>query len=389
MKILYSHRTRSADGQYVHIRALNEALLRQGASVMVAGPDGIMPGSALSGRLLDSGAGRSGSKPMPLPRAMWELAEYAYAIPAHRRLEKAARQFAPDVLYERYNLFYPAGAWLKQKHRLPMILEVNAPLRAERAAHGGLALNALAAKTEHSVWAAADAVLPVTKVLATDIIAAGVPEEKITIIPNGIDDLFLGQPDPGPVRQLYGLIGKKVLGFTGFVRDWHGVDEVLEFLSAENNPSLHLLLVGDGPHVPALQEKARGLGIADQFTVTGVVQKEDLPGHIAAFDIALQPKSTAYASPLKLFEYMGLGRAIVAPAQPNIREILTDGKDAVLFQPDHPVAFRKALEILCKDEKLRHRLGAAARQTVQMRDLTWDGNARKVLAIARSLAQKP
>jgi hypothetical protein len=69
----------------------------------------------------------------------------------------------------------------------------------------------------------------------------------------------------------------------------------------------------------------------------------------------LQPASVEYASPLKLFEYMALGRAIVAPAQPNIMEVLTDGADGVLFDPQDPAALANAIDRLCRDPSLRAR----------------------------------
>jgi glycosyltransferase involved in cell wall biosynthesis len=90
-----------------------------------------------------------------------------------------------------------------------------------------------------------------------------------------------------------------------------------------------------------------------------------------------------YASPLKVFEYMAAGRAIVAPDQPNIREVLRDGETALLFDPGKPGALWEAIGRLAGDPALRARLGAAARAEVLSRDLTWAGNARRVVALLR------
>ena len=75
------------------------------------------------------------------------------------------------------------------------------------------------------------------------------------------------------------------------------------------------------------------MGVADRVQIVGLVAHEAIPGLVAGFDIALQPRVVAYASPLKLFEYMAAGKAIVAPDQPNIREVLVDGETALLFDP--------------------------------------------------------
>jgi glycosyltransferase involved in cell wall biosynthesis len=105
-----------------------------------------------------------------------------------------------------------------------------------------------------------------------------------------------------------------------------------------------------------------------------------IPRVVSGFDIALQPRAVGYASPLKLFEYMAAGRAIVAPDQPNIREILTHGRDALLFDPTREGAMWASIASLIADPALRSRLGAAARSTLTQADFTWLGNARRITA---------
>jgi glycosyltransferase involved in cell wall biosynthesis len=103
---------------------------------------------------------------------------------------------------------------------------------------------------------------------------------------------------------------------------------------------------------------------------------------VAGFDIALQPRAVAYASPLKLFDYMAAGRAIVAPDQPNIREILTDGETALLFDPARADGVWTAVLRLAGDAGLRGRLGGAARAEIERRRYTWAGNAARLVAWA-------
>ena len=116
---------------------------------------------------------------------------------------------------------------------------------------------------------------------------------------------------------------------------------------------------------------------------TGLQAREQVPALVAGFDIALQPRAVEYASPLKIFEYMAAGRAIVAPDQENIREILRDGETALLFDPSRPEAMWRAVLRLAGDADLRHRLGAAACAEIARRDYTWAGNARRVVGWAR------
>lgn len=379
MRFLYSHRTRSADGQYVHIRELTDALRARGHDIVMAGPGGEHEGVAKD---LNAGGGQWRSA---LPGALYELAELAYCAPAYWRLREHYSKTRPDILYQRYNLFYHPGVWLKRAKNIPLMLEVNAPLAEERARHGGLGLEGLARKSEAAIWRAADMVLPVTHVLAAKLRAAGVADEKITVIQNGASEEFLSPHDGGAVRARYNIEGKLILGFSGFVRDWHGVDRVVRAIAKHNRPDLHLLLVGDGPARAGLEALARELGIASQLTITGVVQRSEMPDHIAAFDIALQPAVTDYASPLKLFEYMALAKPILAPASANICEVLKDKEDAALFAEQDGANFNNALDVLIADESFRARLGAAARASLIRQDLTWAGNARRVEKIAQML----
>ncbi|WP_411816974.1 glycosyltransferase family 4 protein [Hyphococcus sp. DH-69] len=375
MKYLYSHRTRSADGQYVHIASLTHALQSRGAEIVMAGPD---DGKR---RQLDADNSGGGLKAL-LPAPVYECAEYGYSYIGYRRLAKLFAEHAPDILYERYNLFYHAGAWLKRRKNLPMILEVNAPLADERAAHGDLSLRAFARKSEAAIWRAANAVLPVTDVLARRVAAAGVDEAKIHTIQNGVEPAFLDTQNPKIIRAQYGLSDKLVLGFTGFVRAWHGVDKVVRYLAQSPRSDLHLFIVGDGPARNDLEQLAQALGVANQVTFTGVVQRDAMPAHVAAFDIALQPAVVDYASPLKLFEYMAQAKPVVAPLAANIQEVVTNGKDGILFEQD---GLEAALTEVINDHDLRQRIGAAARETIVKGDYTWAGNARRVEAIADSL----
>src|SRR5204862_6172143 len=91
------------------------------------------------------------------------------------------------------------------------------------------------------------------------------------------------------------------------------------------------------------------------------------------------------ATPLKLFEYLAPGRAIVAPATPTIREILGHAEKALLFTPRADGALAAAVERLCNDAALRARLARAAAETIDRRGLTWDNNARRVVALFESL----
>lgn len=376
MRILYSHRIQSHDGQGVHLEAMVAALRAMGHEVLLVGP-GLYNSNALGGESRLVAMIRRF-----LPGFAVELLELGYSVPSYLRLRRAAAAFRPDIIYERANLYFLAGTWHARRARIPLLLEVNAPLAEERARHGDLRLGRLARAAERKVWRSADRVLPVTEVLATRIADAGVSRDRITVVPNGIHlDAFPEEDATDPPRDA----GAVTLGFVGFIREWHGLERMVRLVAEPwPGPRLNLVLVGDGPARAGLERLAAELGVADRVRFTGLVARSEVPGIVAGFDIAVQPAAVDYASPLKVFEYMAAGRAILAPDQPNLREVLEDGRTALLFPPDDPAALGAALLRLAADPALRRRLGMAARAEVLRRDMTWAGNARRVTALAEA-----
>jgi glycosyltransferase involved in cell wall biosynthesis len=387
LKILYHHRTASKDGQAVHIEEMIEALRQLGHDVRVVSP--VDETTQTQGQM-GSDMGWVHQLKAMLPKAMYELMELAYSWLAYRKLVAAAKDFQPDVIYERYNLFLLSGVMARRRLHVPLLLEVNAPLVYERSRHsGGLSLLSLAKWAERKVWREADRVLPVTHVLAQHIKAQGVQNERICVIPNGINEQhFVQAPQVDEAKKSLGLSGRLVLGFTGFVRDWHGVDRIIDWMATPEAPAnAHLLVVGDGPVRESLECQAQRLGLDDRVTFTGVIDRVKVPAHVAAFDVALQPAVTAYASPLKLMEYLALGKAILAPAVPNLEEILVHKQNAFLFK-DEPGQIELALTQLCADGSLRSKLGQGAKDTIAQQNLTWLGNAEKVVRLAQACRQQ-
>jgi glycosyltransferase involved in cell wall biosynthesis len=383
LRILYHHRTASRDGQAVHVDEMIAAFRSLGHEVFVVAPNA-QDAAAMGAELRWVAKLRTF-----IPRWLYELAELAYSLVAYHRLARAARTFQPDLVYERYNLFLLAGLMVKRRFKIPLLLEVNSPLAEERGRFGQLALPRLADWAERKVWRGADQVLPVTRVLAGHVIGRGVSENRVTVISNGVNVAhFATAPPPEVAKEALGLAGRRVLGFTGFVRDWHGIDRVLRWMAETTRSSpVHLLIVGDGPARPDLERLATELSVADRVTFTGVVQRADVPRYVAAFDIALQPAVVPYASPLKLFEYLALGKAIVAPRHDNLQEVLQDGYNALLFDAHDPDAFGRAVGRLLDDDSLRVALGEAAARTIAERGLSWEDAARRVCQLGMRYAR--
>ncbi len=376
MKILYHHRIASRDGMDVHITEITSALRDLGHEVLVVSPT----------MHTNASFGQGGEKVRfireRLPKVTGEVMELVYNEHAYRRLERAYKMFRPDFVYERGNLFLTAGLRLRKKYGVPLLVEVNAPLHEERAQYGGLSLRQLAQKLECSVWAGADKALPVSTVLAEMMVRLGVPRSNIEVVPNGANHSHFNPEVSGEeIRKTYDLGSDIVLGFSGFAHEWHRLDRLVA-LAAELKESFpaKVLIVGDGPVTAALKAQATTLGIADRVQVTGVVSRDAMPAHLAAFDIAFQPAATSYASPLKLIEYLAMGLPVVAPDMPNIVESAGGVGVIHLFDPSQPDTFlnasRKAIENSLSDKATAR---AAAKNT-----RSWNDNALRILEIARN-----
>jgi glycosyltransferase involved in cell wall biosynthesis len=379
LKILYHHRINSKDGQAVHMDELIHAFEQLGHEVLVVGPKSFARASFGHNPAFVNALKRA------IPQFAYEILELGYNVLAFARLNKACSQFQPDFLYERHNLYTLAGAWLARLRRLPRLLEVNAPLADERAANDGLAFPALAHRLEYWSWRNATFALPVTHVLAQYFERAAVDPDRICVIANAINpEIFGAAPAPENAKAALGLSDKLVIGFTGFMREWHGLDAIVDWLSDGAPPSAHLVLIGEGPALPGLKSQADRLGVSDRITFAGLVDRDRIAEQVAAFDIAIVPKCVEYCSPLKLFEYMALGKAIIAPDQANIREILVDRQSTLLCKSGDRRSLYAALNALASAPELRKSLGDNAKETIAARRLNWRENAMRITSLAQS-----
>lgn len=374
MKILYHHRIRSKDGQFVHLEELVHAFEHNGHEVILVGPE------ILNSSDFGSDSGFTDVLRKWLPQWLYEFLELGYCVPAFFRLLKSAKANKPDFIYERYNWFFPVGVAVSKLLRIPLVLEVNGPLYEERSEHGGLSLLTIARLSQEITWRGAGLILPVTEVLADYLRKAGVDPDRILVVPNGVDEQTFAKADGNLVRESLGLKEKLILGFTGFVRPWHGVNRIIDAIAqGKLGPDCVLLLVGDGPILPALKEQAKSLGIEDRVIFTGLVGRSEIPNYVASFDIALQPAVVAWASPLKMIEYFACGRPVVAPTQPNIMELISDGHNGLLFDPQDPEGQVRAIAALVADPELRKSIGIGSRKTISRLNLTWLSNADRIV----------
>jgi glycosyltransferase involved in cell wall biosynthesis len=375
VKILYHHRIASKDGQYVHVEELTNALDELGHELHFVAPQ-VNENADFGG---DGGFVSKLKK--ALPKALYEILELSYSAWVFTKLVVAILKFKPEVIYERYNLYQPAGVLAAKLFNIPLLLEINAPLAEERAKYSGLALQGFAKKIEDFTWRGASHCLPVTDVLADYMREADIPESRITVIHNGVRQQFIDEMMQHDIN-----VNKQeiVIGFTGFIHPWHGMDKALEAIAEHKELPLRLICVGDGNILPDLRQQAERLGISEKVEFKGLVTRDKVLDFVKEFDIALQPDVTAYASPLKMFEYMAVGALIVAPKTSNIQEILSDDT-ALFFEKGDKADFKKALTTAITSYKVLDCKRRAVKQSVLDKQFVWEENARKVVDLAKTL----
>jgi glycosyltransferase involved in cell wall biosynthesis len=206
----------------------------------------------------------------------------------------------------------------------------------------------------------------------------------VHVLPNGVDHhRFHPQVEPA----LPGPTGSFTVGFTGSLKPWHGLLDLMDVfaeLHGSDGPA-RLLVVGEGPMREELEDRATRAGLGPSVILTGAVDAAAVPPMLASMDVAVAPYPALegfYFSPLKIFEYMAAGRAIVAAAIGQVSDVIDDGATGLLYPPGDVAALLASLLHLRADGPARERLGRAARQ-VAVRRHGWDSVVARVLALAR------
>ena len=272
---------------------------------------------------------------------------------------------------------------LAKRYRIPHVLEVNAPLAYEQKKYRSLSLPRLAARVERTIWRSADLLIAVSEPLRRRLEQEGVPADRIAVLPNGVEPArFLLDAERAAARERLKLAGRYVIGLVGSFKPWHGTDGLLAGFEDlhRSDPLGHLLLVGDGPLRAQLTEQVRLAGLEKAVTFTGAVPHHEVPAHVIAMDVAVAPYPAleeSYYSPLKLFEYMAAGRAIVASRMGQIAEILVEGESGLLFDPGNVTQLADCLRRLRHSPALAQELGRKAREASG--SYTWDHNAARLI----------
>lgn len=322
-------------------------------------------------------------------KAAWRIQRllripYLNVFSNYRLLDACLQSFpGHDLVYERNGLHRYGVAMACKRLGIPYILFFEADDILERDVMK-LPLSRLLRLQAN--WAirynlkAADCVICLSEPLKNYVIGKWeIPAEKIIVLPLAAD-IQRFRPDPDSrekIRESLGLGTDPIIIFVGNFYAWHDVATLLKaFVQVlETHPDAHLVLVGDGTTRQAMKQLADDLNIAHAVIFTGMVAHRDVPHYIAAADIAVVPypvlKQDVWFSPLKLFEYMATGTAVIASNVGQLSEWVSDGRSGMLLPPEDVSALTNAIVRLIDDPALRLRLGQKAREEI-MGKYSWE-----------------
>jgi PEP-CTERM/exosortase A-associated glycosyltransferase len=282
-----------------------------------------------------------------------------------RRLMEAAKIVKPDVLHA-HSPALNAIAALRVGRALgiPVVYEVRAFWEDAAVDHGtstewGVRYR-LTRAIETYALKRVDAVTTICEGLRGDIIARGIPEQKVTVIPNAvnIEDFKVGETAEPQLARDLGLEGKTILGFIGSFYAYEGLDVLLQAvpLMLSENSDIRVLLVGGGPQDQALKAQAKRLRIEEKVVFTGRVPHDQVQRYYNLVDILVYPRLpmrlTELVTPLKPLEAMAQGRLLAASDVGGHLELIEDGKTGILFKAGDPAALaEKVLGLLNAPER--------------------------------------
>jgi len=297
----------------------------------------------------------------------------------------------PYFIYQRYGLNNFSGAKLADDYSVPFVLEFNgSEVWIHKNWGTGLRYEPLSQRIEDLDLQAADVIVVVSHALKHSLLSVGVDERKVLVNPNGVDpERYHPAVDGSVIRERLALGNSCVIGFIGTFGRWHGAEVLAEAFGKllqqhpEYRDKVRLLMIGDGPMMPKVKACFRQFE-SSSAVLTGLVPQEEGPRYLAACDILVSPHvpnpdgTPFFGSPTKLFEYMAMGKGIVASHLDQIGEILKHGETAWMVEPGDSQSLTAGLKKLVDDSALRERLGAAAREVAVARH-TWKEHTRRIV----------
>jgi len=311
-------------------------------------------------------------------------------LPYNRKSIKAFKKIIeiekPDFIYQHHHDFHWGGATIKRDMGLPFILHVDGLEYWVKKNWGKLYFSHLLKWAEEIQLDNSDAIVTPSQQLKDLLVQFNVKADKIFPAPNGVDtDFYTPNVDGSEIRNRYNLKDNFVICFTGTFGKWHGIEVLAETVKhiVKQIPNAVVLYVGDGDLRPNIENIHKKDNVENHTILTGFVPWKDINKYLAASDLLVSPCVSNqdidfFNSPVKLFEYLGMGKPIVASDVGQQGEVIRHESNGLLVKEKEPEELAEAIVRLYKDPDLAKRLGEQARKdAVEKHD--WKVNAARII----------
>lgn len=286
--------------------------------------------------------------------------------------EKFLKDKNVKFVWERHDLFPGPGRKISKKLNVPFVISVEA-LAVWEAKKWGVKRPLwgkwLEKNVESKSLKCADLICCVSREIKDKVISMGIKEDKVIVTPNRVDSLlFNPEVKDNSIFEKYHLKGKIVFGWTGSFRSFHGLESVVNAfkLVKEKKPNAILFLVGDGQEFDKIQGLVSKLNLEEDVIFAGRKKFIEVPSYVTNFDICLVSAKSAqgfHYSPLKLREYLALGKAVIVPNAGDLSSNFNDRKDVLMYMPGDVKDLAEKMLLLISDELLK--------QTLEKNALHW------------------
>lgn len=303
----------------------------------------------------------------------------------------------PDIFFPRLTYGNVSCLWLSRWLNLPTVVEADCPVTYEWLqfyARDAFRFGDLSMRLELATLHQADAVITQSNQLRDFYIEHGVASEKMFMIPNAADiDKFQPRDRDAELAAKYRLQDKTVIGWIGAGVSWTGIEALVDVCNEllRTNPWVCFLMLGSQKNMQFFRENLGNYnGDRERVILPGFVPHDEIARYLSCMDVVLAPYPKLeffYASSMKLFEYMAAGKAVLATRIGQIAEVVDEGRNGFLFDPERPGELREKLMRLVESPELRKDLGANARADAE-REYNWDRVAEKMTDVFEMVLEK-
>jgi len=305
--------------------------------------------------------------------------------------------FKPDVIYSRSGLFDLMPPIISKIFNIPFIIEINGIMADEFRSRGiGKIIIKILQIAERVNFRLSKAIVCVTEGIKRELLRRyRVPENKMYVVPNGFNPEIFRPLDMQKCRQKIKLDKSAFyVGFVGSFAPWQGIDTFLEaakIVKEKKYDNIRYILIGEGEMMSELKRMANEYNLHKEVIFTGRIPYKEVSIYINSVVVAVVTPKTQRnkiigLSPLKLYEYLGCAKPVIASRIDGLWEIIKEGNCGYVFEPDNAEDLASKIIHAYNKRALLEEIGVRGRFLV-LKKYAWENSAREIQNILKKNIQ--